>query len=532
MRAAFCVILCTPITVVFSRAASQTSDPPVLLGTLAGEAAPSTAQGVKLYGTDLGWTFVHDSQLYILFGDSWREENSVCSIAKGALPINDDVQATLPMTPPSESGPVPQLSIVTDPRAPQAFRAITVLRDGASLDMGLNRTPLAGFSDGEHAVAVFESATFLRCTQSTAEARSTCPQPFTCESKIGVCLPTLLGIPQLCDVQTNAGCLTGQLCALDGPGYCIDPSSTQPQLENQVPLEVEFSIPREGDPASWDSKLTFATNKFYNMTARTVSNLSDAAAQSDYRPGAHTLLIWGRPGFSSGPGLDTGLYLMAHSLPFQEDAAGKWIFEPRYFAGVDARNNPRWTERQEDAEPLALDGEIDGDPTEVVTPVKQLTVSWLDAPINKWVMFYGGGQNVWLPDLSNKTSQLDGIVLRFADHPWGPWTPPQLHWFAGTPDTLDTPRGPGGVLFDPRCVSKEAHPCAQSDPSRPAHVFNKDCEPPLQETDFGHLYAPNIIDAYAQPSADGGLDVYWNVSTWNPYRVLLLRSRFHPESAE
>jgi len=527
-------MLCAALCAFIPKATSQTADPPVVLGTLAGASAPQATQDVKLYGTDLGWTFVHGAQLFILFGDSWREEDSVCSIAKGSLPINDDVQATLPMTPPGApgvQGPVPQLSIVADPRAPQAFAAIEVLRDGASLDMGLNRTPLAGFSDGQRAVGVFESATFVRCAEKTSQTASQCPTPFTCESKIGVCLPTVLGVPQLCDVQTNAGCLTGQLCALDGPGYCVDPSSTQPQLENQVPLEVEFSTPRQGYAASWDSKFTFATNKFYNMTARTVSMLSDNLEQADYRPGTHTLLIWGRPGFTSGPGLDTGLYLMAHSLPFQSDAAGKWLFEPRYFAGVDARNRPRWTDNQEDAEPLALDGEIDGDPTEVVTPVKQLTVSWLGTPINKWVMLYGGGQNVWLPDLKNDSTSLDGIVLRFADHPWGPWTAPQLHWPAGTPDTLDTPRGPGGVLFDPRCVSKAGHPCAQSDPSRPAHVFNKGCQPPLTETDFGHLYAPNIIDAYSQPTKDGAdLDVYWNVSTWNPYRVLLLKTRFHAEA--
>ena len=28
--------------------------------------------------------------------------------------------------------------------------------------------------------------------------------------------------------------------------------------------------------------------------------------------------------------------------------------------------------------------------------------------------------------------------------------------------------------------------------------------------------------------ADGGVDLYWNASTWDPYRVVLLRTRIKP----
>ena len=49
--------------------------------------------------------------------------------------------------------------------------------------------------------------------------------------------------------------------------------------------------------------------------------------------------------------------------------------------------------------------------------------------------------------------------------------------------------------------------------------------------DTGILYAPNIIDAYTRSDGAGGLDVFWNVSTWNPYLVALLRTTVRPGAA-
>jgi hypothetical protein len=118
--------------------------------------------------------------------------------------------------------------------------------------------------------------------------------------------------------------------------------------------------------------------------------------------------------------------------------------------------------------------------------------------------------------------------VRFADDPWGPWSPPQTHWDPGAPDRANTPIGPGGVLFHPMCTPLGPLACTPSDPVRPAHIFSNDCVPFAIQMDAGYLYAPNIIDLYTRHNFRGGLDVYWNVSTWNPYRVLLVRSSFFP----
>jgi hypothetical protein len=45
--------------------------------------------------------------------------------------------------------------------------------------------------------------------------------------------------------------------------------------------------------------------------------------------------------------------------------------------------------------------------------------------------------------------------------------------------------------------------------------------------EYGFLYAANIIEQWAK--RDGGnVEVIWNASTWDPYRVILLRTRIHP----
>jgi hypothetical protein len=41
-------------------------------------------------------------------------------------------------------------------------------------------------------------------------------------------------------------------------------------------------------------------------------------------------------------------------------------------------------------------------------------------------------------------------------------------------------------------------------------------------------YAPNVIDAWTRPDGTGGVDVFWNVSTWNPYAVVLVRTNLRP----
>jgi hypothetical protein len=145
------------------------------------------------------------------------------------------------------------------------------------------------------------------------------------------------------------------------------------------------------------------------------------------------------------------------------------------------------------------------------------------------MMLYGGGGS----DVSGGAENDAGgsIRVRFADHPWGPWSPSAVHLNPGSPTVVGDPYGPGGYIFNPLCQGQPPAVCAPSDPSRPLDYFFPGCPEVGKTVDTGILYAPNIIDAYTRSDGAGGLDVFWNVSVWNPYLVALLRTNVKPGGA-
>jgi hypothetical protein len=46
--------------------------------------------------------------------------------------------------------------------------------------------------------------------------------------------------------------------------------------------------------------------------------------------------------------------------------------------------------------------------------------------------------------------------------------------------------------------------------------------------EYGFLYGVNILDRFTEERASGAVDLYWNVSTWDPYRVELYKTRIEP----
>jgi hypothetical protein len=165
-----------------------------------------------------------------------------------------------------------------------------------------------------------------------------------------------------------------------------------------------------------------------------------------------------------------------------------------------------------------------GDPTENRVIVNQLSVSWVGEPINKWVMLDGGDLPDYLlidPDAPRNASR-GPVLIRFADHPWGPFSTPEPHLQPGSPAVVGDPYGPGGVLYHYDCEDAGSIECAQSDPTRPLHLVTF-CIMPAVETDIGRFYGVNIIDAYTELGSDHA-HLYWNVSTWNPYAVVLVKT--------
>ena len=504
--------------------------PPELVGPLVGpEAMP--IPGLKLFGTDLGSTFVHRGRHTILFGDTMPYATFYCD---NHAPMRDDSLATLPLSPPSG---VPPLDFVTLPSDPSQYATLTLNRGGTVLPTGLGSTPATGFSDGQRAFAMIGHLELTLC-QRNGTSPPVCDSEagLTCVHDAGTCMPLVGNHPTLCNVA-GQGCAPGQQCMASEEGYCADLTSsqydgTQSSLPFTLAHNVELSLQHEDDPAVFDSVYTFATTKFGGVVARTVSRLSDQRRDDDFSPGTGALLMWGRPGFSGEHGRQSQLYLLKHTLPLPVRSDGSVAFAPQFFAGVDPETGePRWSDAQRDAVAIAMDGKRNGSPSEPVILVNQFTMSWLGPPVNKWMMIYGGDvpDNLLIdPNAANAQGTRGPLRVRFADWPWGPFSPAQIYLSPGSPGDRGDPYGPGGFLYHTACLDQPDAPCARTDPVRPVDSLLPGCPTPAVQLDIGRLYGVNIIDAYTQPSPEGGLVVTWNVSTWNPYGVVLMRSRIAP----
>jgi hypothetical protein len=504
---------------------------PELIGGLVGPTAmPQPA--VQLFGTDLGWSFVHRGRQMMLFGDSMPSARFYCD---NHDLLQDDSVATLPLSPPAG---VPQLDFVTVPGDPSEYATLRVNRGGAPIPMGIGRTPVTAWSDGQHALAMFGHQEYTTCRREADGGLGCDPEAgLTCARDVGTCTPVVGDVTTPCDLTTGQGCGFGQQCSASADGYCVDLTCSQYDgTKGSMPFAIarntEVAVQRDDDPTVFDSVYTFASKKFHYALARTVTRLAESRRDDDFTPGTGALLIWGRPGFSAEHGRQSQLYLLKHTLPLPVTSNGTLAFAPEYFAGVDpASGEPSWSEAQRDAVAIAMDGKRNGSPSEPLNLVNQFAISWLGPPVSKWMMLYGGDVPDALlldPNGPDEQRTRGPVRVRFADWPWGPFSPAEEYLAPGSPTKLGDPNGPGGFLFHYACVDQPGAPCMRTDPLRPIDSYLPGCPTPVPQLDVGRLYGVNIIDAYTRPSAEGGLVVEWNVSTWNPYGVVLMQSRVMP----
>ncbi len=453
------------------------------LGSMFPQPAP-----VKVFGTDLGWTYELNGTITMLFGDSWQRidicplQPSDDSLATLPVPANDwpgySARAALP------DAQCPELTFALD-AAGTAFSPIELTRwDGVSVPLGPNQTPVAAFHDGQKEWALFIVAGGQTCSTTDAMNGAPCSTRLSDQAADLAC--GFIGVQPLCE----------------------DPTSTKRNAGAQA-YYLHFAE-RVG-PTAYTSRAMFLTNKYLNITGRAVRAFNPTNPKlNDYTPGTGALLLWGRPGFDDqNHDGEAPPYFMYLPLPF-EVSGDKIVFEPRYLSGVSG-GIPTFSSNQAEATPLYT-GEFD--------PVNHVAVSYL-SQLDRWLMIYGGGVVDFAdPDgTAGLTQPVRGALhARFASQPWGPWTDPApiLTEEQVAQDMVCGKQVPAGCLPPP------------TPRIRPA------CIEAADPHGGGALYGANIIDAMTRPSrADSGrgpaVDLFWNVSTWHPYSVVLVKTHIEAE---
>lgn len=568
-----------------------------------------------VYGTDLGFSFLAPAQgktaesAILLFGDTWKSSDSVCDYPPRR---SDDLQATLPAARPAALGPgtavsdsarsvcglikepPPDASDPTTPRPIRLFPDSGDRTDDKIIYTDFNRTPVAGFSDETHAFMMFVRNEPERCdTNADCDGSLICTKdPSYTGKPLGECNPPLaLSVdpaPAICriDAGGKGDCGAHRTCVVPDRGVCraktpfVSESGASPPWYDHDARDAMAqtlyvaSAAWPDRPEDYATGARFVTNKFINPVVRTVKHFDPAdPSRNDYRRGAETILMWGRPGFWGRRGFVPLLFFAYEPLDGFIDSSNRIHFAPKYFAGYDAAGKPKWSGDEADAVPVyGADAAIAGDGGAGTEPefdlVNQMTVSFVE-PLNRWVMFYGGDLPTWLlydPATDTELTPVHAepvpgaIHMRYASHPWGRSTRTaraEEGWSA--PEAVLTRETAAPYLGCEDQAPMLAGCTPDHDPHRPLQlVLTLDDFTSITPSDYpavtqscvdgtaqrnatyklsgdgsGHLYAPNIIESWTEDvshavketaSGERAVDLYFNVSTWNPYGVALMKA--------
>jgi len=506
---------------------------------------------IQFYGTDLGFSYKHGNELKILFGDSVGNGNDACPIA--AWSINpfcvdnwDDAFGSVDLTvysnPSTFGTTIPRVKLAQESGGNQAWPLMN------EKPMDAFKTPEGGFSNGTNEFAVFIMGKPLAC-QTTSECTAV-NSALSCDTSLG-----WWDSPPWNDHGWTGGCADSQSgcnantkvnssgTQIPNTGYCVDTnSSTYSSSSTSGKLAGAAFKMRAGIRSTTDARryttTEFATNRFYNQSLATVQSFVPANgsgyANQNYNVATSTgtnrrVLVWGRPGFFGINALSrpAKLYFGYRTMP-TGTSAPSW--QLNYYTGT-VNGVPQFSTNEANAAPLDLNAAVAGVQSgEPYDAVGQMSVVWVDQ-LKKWVMFYGGGLSK-LPttkfpncgivealtgaDCTSVNMGNGAIKMRTANDPWGPWTEGVDVLVGGNPNAtpLQGQYQAGGILRHPSCTASNCAPHSNM--------------PIYSSQEYGALYAPVIHQPWITGSATTGVDLIWSVSTWDPYRVVLLRTHLNP----
>jgi hypothetical protein len=477
-------------------------------------------------------------------------------------------------------------------RPMRLFPDATSRDDSRVIDTSMLRTPAAAFSDGQHLFGMFIRQVQATCSASSDcpsgmlcsdDPAFSSPHPLgSCQPHVGLtddAAPVLCLQDAGCSVPATCQALTGGVClmpsafpAADGGGptwYSDDPRRAVAQ---PIYIASSFWPDRREDYATG---ALFVTNKFTNISARAIANFDfDHPENNDYRAGSQTLLVWGRPAWLGTNGFQPLMFLLAQPLANLLAADGSIQWAPKFFAGDAQDNRPQWSDSEVDAQPVY--GAADWQEKPEFDVVNQFAVSYVE-PLERFVLVYGGGTSDWIatdqataamPPIVHPQPTPGSMYMRSAKHPFG-----QLDASADPTQAWSDP-----VLLLSADEMKQYIACNDAGPSQQPCAVSPDANRPYDlvrlldglstapspdqalaigamclaggltldamydagDDSGGHLYGANVIDTWTQDVTDqvSGLsagehavELYWNVSTWNPYSVVLVKSEVHGSNA-
>lgn len=395
--------------------------------------------------------------------------------------------------------------------------------------------------------------------------------------------PTL----SFCTDLDSGVCLMPQPFTVHRDGMSASPSWYDDDPRRAMALRLYLATALWPDrPEDYGTGFRFVTNKFINPTVRTVANFDpDNPANNDYSPGTHTLLMWGRPSFVTTKGGQSFPFLLYQPLAGLLDEQGSLRWAPRFFAGYGEDGRPVWSDLEADAVPVyGVDENVvvhDGTlkfswSHPEMDYLEQMSMAWI-APLQRWLMLYGGDPPALAvadpksgEKLAPKHAQSipGAIYLRSAAHPWGKATadadPRQAFsdarpiltreqmakYLACDDDVKDQrecrvqpeTRGAADLIGTLAGWTTELTPGDWLSVSASCLAGNTllGVQNSLNDDSSGHLYGSNIIEEWTDdvtgrtPDLARGqraVELYWNVSTWNPYSVILVKTELRGSAA-
>ena len=222
-----------------------------------------------------------------------------------------------------------------------------------------------------------------------------------------------------------------------------------------------------------------SSDKFKNVQVESV-NTAIKTAYNQYLPAADQnktiLFVWGSGAYrASNPYL---AYMVFSDIETKSKL--------RYFKGIDASNKPIWS---------ATAAETEAQPLFSQACIGEFSVTW-NPFLNKWLMLFNCGTP-------------RGINYRVADYPWGPWSETELLF------------DPGADKDHGYCYFMHTYDCPTAGSGCDDNYDNLQSGGACR---WGGEYGPYVISDFTTGVAGQSTTIYFTLSTWNPYQVVLMES--------